>query len=518
MGIFKYPDPVTGEHKAIDSGAINDGDLRFTPQDIKGIDDKLKTTNELLAETVEQKEKRTKNKRKAFITIIDDDGKVDFITKGHRDVVANHPKAKISLAINAGLVGTTGFLSWSEIETLKNNPQIEFVNHGWVGTHALDLTLEQLKSNYQLEKSAFEQHGLNGYDYFVYSGLREPDQYSNADLKNKLRQVYKCNLSNAGAKEAYIPFDAYDVKRFGAYFGSTTNAYIDDCIKNQRWCVLMSHSWADGQDGTKLESLLTYIDSKVDAGLIEYKSVKEMVDNYSNVFDLGNGADGQDYFRLDQNGLVDFSVLGRSINSVVTGLNAIESKVNFPSANFSDAPISSYTQNSITVENLIYSDSSKYGLPDAGLVITYKTNSDVLSSQIYLRANRSDMWTRKWNSTNNRWDLFTPVNSINANTRTRFAYEGYSMFDATLSKPVWRKGGNNFTPNKTIARNTAFNKYDVVSFNAWSAFMCVQAGTTGASEPTWSYSYNTQTTDGTVKWEYVGSAPATWVDATGTTV
>ncbi|MDT0160251.1 hypothetical protein [Bacillus sp. AG4(2022)] len=88
MGIFKYPDPVTGEHKAIDSGAINDGDLRFTPQDIKGIDDKLKTTNELLADTATKEELENAISPKADKAYVDTNlasvnSKVDGIDRGY---------------------------------------------------------------------------------------------------------------------------------------------------------------------------------------------------------------------------------------------------------------------------------------------------------------------------------------------------------------------------------------------------------------------------------------------------
>ncbi|MCP1159466.1 hypothetical protein [Bacillus infantis] len=41
MPIQKYYDEASKQWKAIDSGAINDGNLKYTPQDIKGIDDKI---------------------------------------------------------------------------------------------------------------------------------------------------------------------------------------------------------------------------------------------------------------------------------------------------------------------------------------------------------------------------------------------------------------------------------------------------------------------------------------------
>ncbi|RYI30631.1 hypothetical protein EVU96_09450, partial [Bacillus infantis] len=49
MGIFKYPDPITGEYKAVDSGAINDGTNKYTPSDIKNIDTRVGSLSKVRA-------------------------------------------------------------------------------------------------------------------------------------------------------------------------------------------------------------------------------------------------------------------------------------------------------------------------------------------------------------------------------------------------------------------------------------------------------------------------------------
>lgn len=54
MGIQKYYNEATNQWEAIDSGAINDGTVKFTPTDVKNIDDKVGSLTAQLAQKAQQ--------------------------------------------------------------------------------------------------------------------------------------------------------------------------------------------------------------------------------------------------------------------------------------------------------------------------------------------------------------------------------------------------------------------------------------------------------------------------------
>ncbi len=47
MGLYKYPNPVTGQYEGIKSKSIvnMDGTNEYTPDDVKGMDDKIDILN-----------------------------------------------------------------------------------------------------------------------------------------------------------------------------------------------------------------------------------------------------------------------------------------------------------------------------------------------------------------------------------------------------------------------------------------------------------------------------------------
>ena len=467
--------------------------------------------------------------RKAFITVIDDDCKAEWITNGHAAVLANHPDAKMSLAINPDLIGTSGFLAWCDIDAFKINSQYEFVNHGYGHHEPLTLSLESLQANYALEKDLFTAHGLNNYAYYVYAGKTSPptvpNQVSNADLKNKLKQIYKCCLGNSDSKNSYIPFDTYEVKRNSAYAGDDTKDYIDFCIKNNAWCVIFGHSWMADQTSAVLDDILTYIDGKVAAGEVEYVTVKDMIDNHKNIIEVGDGIADSEYFFLDKNGAVDFSVQGNSIN--VLARKILDEMPVVSMSEFNNTSISDYGKNVITIEPISSTKATLFGLPTYGVIMTVRyynesslvtteTTRDLYNYQIYIQTS-GVMWGRVWQIQKNIWCWYPwePICAVNctSSTRPQFSNIGITVFDTTIGKPIWSKTKGT-TPHTTWNADTKYYAGNVCTISGWN-MLCATSGTSGATVP--SISTSVAFADGTVTWVYLYAA-ATWVDATGATV
>ena len=459
------------------------------------------------------KTQKTGVNRKCYLTIIDDDGRVELFTK-LKPIFDKH-NVKISIAINCNFIGQPNYMTWEQIIQLKNEGH-EIINHGWIGKEVTLMTIEEMKAFYQQEKAKFVEKGLgNGYDYFVYSG-NQP--VGDVVTKNKIKEVYKCSFANYQSKQSYIPFDHYEIKRYPIQL-SNVKSYIDYCIENNAYCVLMSHSYVNELTSDFLDDLLNYIKSKSN---VEFKLAKYMIDNFENQFENGNT--GGDYFYLDKNGNLDFSIQGMSVNDIVRNINISSKKNNFSTTYFSNKRIDEYEPNSVTIELIESKYAKQIGLPDAGMVTTTRWFNPILSSHLcwatqeYICFNSSEKWLRKWNLARDRWNWFTPLSNVSSENRPRYSETGMAIFDKTLGKQITCKT-KGYKPNTKIARTTPFIVGDVVYVpKLYANALCIQAGTTGAEEPTkWNSGTGKTTTDGTVIWEWVG-ADSVWVDGSGAIV
>lgn len=465
--------------------------------------------------SLEERKNKTGINRKCYLTIIDDDGRIELFTK-LKPILDKH-NVKISIAINPNFIGQTNYMTWEQVIQMKNEGH-EIINHGWIGKEVTLMTVEEMKAFYLQEKAKFEEKGLgNGYDYFVYSGTQP---VGDVVTKNKIKEVYKCSFANYQSKQSYIPFDHYEVKRYPIQL-SNVKTYVDYCIENNAYCVLMSHSYVPELTAEFLDDLLTYIKSKSN---VEFKLAKYMIDNFENQFENGNT--GGDYFLLDKNGNIDFSVQGISINDTVKNVSLLNKRTMFSTNYFTNKRINEYEANSITVEIIESAYAKSLGLPEAGMITTLRWYNPLVSQHLcwtyqeYNCFNSSEKWLRKWNLARDRWDWFTPLSNVSLTTanRPRYVEQGMSIFDNTLGKPIFCKT-KGYKPNKTIARSTAFVVGDVVySSKLYANVLCIQAGTTGTEEPTtWNSGTGKTTTDGTVIWEWVGT-DCVWVDGSGTVV
>jgi peptidoglycan/xylan/chitin deacetylase (PgdA/CDA1 family) len=445
--------------------------------------------------------------RKTMFTFIDDDGTAEFLTRVKPVLDANG--LKCTLAINPGLVGTTQgsqvYMTWEQLQTLQSEG-FEIVNHGWVHQDPATLTDAQLLANYELEKAAFIAHGFANYDYFVYPGSMD---WRNQELKDRLRKIYKCSYAITDyANQPNLPFDAYAIMRLQSHFIQATKDYTDMVVDNKGYLVLFTHAYDQTVNLTNMDNNLKYI---LNMGSdVTYAKVKDMIDNYKTVIDLGHGTG--DYFYLDKNGNVDFSIAG------VSAAEAFKLRTIFKNTKFTNAPLTSYKKNAITYEIILYSDAIALGLPETGTIkTTYMHYNSVIALPYgireYTRGNAgNDIWHSIYNSTLGRWTPFIPTSG--AKTRPRKTNIGTTVFDTTLNKPIFCKQAG-WIANKTLARNTAYALGDVVRISNGQHFECTTAGTTGDTEPTWTQTQNIA--DGTVVWGY-GGYDAVWVDATGTVV
>ena len=139
---------------------------------------------------IKQNTHKTSIIRKAAIIFVDDDASNIWSSGGYAAVLAAHPLAKVSLAVNPDWVGNDGKLTWSNLDAYMATGQYELVNHGAGHLEPLSMTPEQLQAQYATESSIFAAHGYaDAANYYVYAGYTPPpaapNQVKNADLKNR---------------------------------------------------------------------------------------------------------------------------------------------------------------------------------------------------------------------------------------------------------------------------------------------------------------------------------------------
>ncbi len=464
--------------------------------------------NEQLAENTKQFKSSKKQEKKTYITLMDDDARAEFMTV--IKPILDEYGFKMSLAINSGLIGKTGYMTWDNIAQLKSEGY-EILNHseGQYGTVA-DITLEQLKSYHEIEKTAFVAHGLDTYDYFVYSGSMP---WQNTDVKNKISEVYKCCFAISDAPKNLIPFDNYAIRRYSIPLAGTI-AEIDDYFSTGGYCVLFGHSYAYDSTGiTQLRAVLNYL--QTNSTKFIFATAKEMVDNFKNIINLGNV--GNDKFLLDVNGNVNFSLKGRSIDDLAC---VFYEGVNF----FTGKDIALYKKNSITFE-LVAGDFANYWLPSAGVMRTYRFDDDRYAYQEYTKMYSNEIWGRTWDNVNMRWNKFSPIANVSVSTvnRPKFIRRGAMIFDYTLLKPLWAQDDSYGVPFVQVARNTAYtvgtyinNSSDINGGNRY-IWECVQSGTTATTRPTYPNTVDSTITDGTAIFKYIG-VQTYYRDATGAVI
>jgi len=431
-----------------------------------------------------------------YLTLHDDDGRAEFMSK--IKPVLDEYGFKMSVCINPNLIGTTGHMTWANIETLVSEGH-EVLNHGYGHTDPSTITLEQLQANYELEKDLFIEHGLDTYDYYVYPGVQD---WTNAETKNKVSSVYKCCFANTDAPTNYIPFDNFAVRRTAIAL-DTSITVINDYIDKKGYCILFGHAYMADYDLTKLRTTLDYIQANIDQ--ITFVSAKTMIDNYTNIINLGNLGIEYEKFLLDKNGNVDFSIGNKSINELAC----------ITYGYFDGKPITDYKKNSISLE-VVGGSYATWWLPEAGIVKTYRFTDDRFAYQEYTKIGSAEIWKRVWDDIKKRWTHFSPLSGVSVSTANRPKYikRGMSIFDYTLLKPLWAQADGFTLPNTVIQRSTAYDLGVYGNSSGSYLYECIQAGITSDVAPTFTYVIDDEVIDGTVIWKYIG-IKVTWRDGVG---
>lgn len=181
-------------------------------------------------------------REKALLTIIDDDGNVDY----YRDVypMALEKGVSISAAVPAGRIGNDGYMTWEMVKECRNNG-MEILCHTYshiLATKIGELTQDDFELDYSRALEVFSQEKIDA-ELLVFSG--STGLYAKA--QNPAQQLFKGAFLAGDNQTNFIGGDPYKIKRYriGSDYPfevDTLIELIDKLNDTGGWMVWMMHT------------------------------------------------------------------------------------------------------------------------------------------------------------------------------------------------------------------------------------------------------------------------------------
>lgn len=365
--------------------------------------------NGLTANLAETKTKVTSNlyvhnrKKKAVVTIIDDDGYSEVMTVLKPMVDALN--LKVDIAMPTSFLDTTGRLTSAQLVSLYKEG-FGVLSHSHTHPNLSTLTESQLDDEMRISKNILNNLGIDpvGIVFPFNARSRLVCQYSRQYYQLGIGKVYVANedLNRSPVRSAQLTRRELGWGGSQALEGNTSalegsleqcQYYVDKAISEGSWLIFVTHTaQSNATERQAMADGMAYIASKRDAGLIDVLITEEAVKRFGNKYDDGTLFENTEFD--DVYGVDDYNVIGTD-GYKYSGREHITYKGNpgDPSSPSSSLPLSSYKKG-ITLTP--FTGSHATGLPGVGgLLETFKTFNDVRSFQ-YWHSYNGHLYKRSW--------------------------------------------------------------------------------------------------------------------------
>jgi len=384
----------------------------------KGIDQQnIKTAIKINKELVSQR------KRKPLISIIDDDGRTDILTKWLPLLKTKNFKLNVAVITNFASK-EANYLTWEQLEDLKANYNVDLINHSHTHPYHGQLTESELRYQFEQSFNILQKRGHTA-DVYVY-----PYGSEGALTRKVAREYCRAAFYTDGGVNT-PPMQTFRIKRESLMSSDTPmqdvahyTAFIDEAIATNGWIVFMTHSQFSGFDVDKVSQIIDYANSKG----IEWAYAKEGLDIYGNIVDIGDYTlpitTGRQYTVIDCDGKWHSSI--EQTTKVLK-----DGEVVF------DTPVSYFTTNKTTISH-IYSGAAATSFPESvgGLLETFRGASDSFSYQFYKPYNNNTLYVRRWDTTNSVWLAFDKIGKSPYTASSSDAYNINSLLTDFSSNTV----------------------------------------------------------------------------------
>jgi peptidoglycan/xylan/chitin deacetylase (PgdA/CDA1 family) len=362
------------------------------------------TFNGLLAETATNmnRELISRRNRKPMISIIDDDGRVEFLTKWVP--ILEEKDFKISIAVVTSFPGLGSYMTWDQLGLLKKDYGVELVNHSHTHPNLGELTEDLVRTEFKSSTEILKAKGYS-FDIMVYPGGSQ-----NEIVRQVCREYCRTGIYTADGVNT-APIETFKLSRQPLMPGTgemdtveSYTAFIDEAIANNGWIVFMTHSQYTSFDAAKINAVIDYANTHN----IEWVNISEGLDNIGNLIDIGDYTAREtnaEYTILDADGIMH-SKANKNLPKV-TGIDTYS----FTSV------LSDFEQGRITITPI--SESGKAGFPknSAGTLITNYAFTSTYPYQEYHCVISGKTFKRTWLSTN-AWSEFLEYAEVKNFTKT----------------------------------------------------------------------------------------------------
>lgn len=331
--------------------------------------------------------------RKPMITIIDDDGRSDFLTQWLP--IIKEKTFKIGIGVITDWVGNSNFMSWDELENLKEKHGVDLLNHTHTHRYLGNLSEEEVRWEFENSTRILKERGHN-HDIMVY-----PYGSENKIVRQVAREYTRVGIHISGGINI-PPLETFKLNRVNMVPSedsmgpvSEYTAHIDDAINNNGWLILMSHSQFGGFDQSKIKSIIDYANSKD----IEWVYPHEGLDRIGNLIDSGDYVDraaNTNYTILDADG--KWHSYSNHIGRKNEGLYKDD---------MFNKPITDFERLTLSSGEILGSNTT--GLPEegySGTLETYRAVNDSFSYQIWKVVSTGKQYRRRWNNSESTWYAF----------------------------------------------------------------------------------------------------------------
>lgn len=444
----------------------------------KTLGERFNSVDSQLAQADEYRRTETpisrKRKREPMITIVDDDGQVEFYTIMFK--LAKEFNIPITSAMITSFVEFPdfpkevpwkGYYTYEQIKEMRDSGYIEFIGHSHGNINAKNSTEQEVRSDLAKCHKILKTYGLNHRTMAFPFGAYDEKSLQIA------KEFFDYGIGSAtsvddGKRIVTPPVNNY---RLGRYSGDGTNSIeniaemMDKTIEQNGWLILTTHIMQNN-NGTDENHIRNIITRAIAKGM-KFVKVEEGVQAHGNIMQFG-GTNMNPAVTVSADGKIYGDRLGRVIHDNSREING-------------NTPIDYFEP--MTTTNSIIRRVQTDGLPTArsGMLITHRTYEDdpVYNYQLFITTRSKEFWVRFWDFENepegwSKWVNFSPnqylgINAVTSNT---------TLKDSRLARKetitiINRQGNEGFPENqsgvlKTIGFETdgfAYQEYDLYQEN-----------------------------------------------------
>lgn len=222
------------------------------------------------------------------ISFVDDDGTTSVMQL--HEWMQEH-QVPYTFAVSTGLVGNASFLSWSELQTLNNDPLVSFSCHGVHDDVMTEHTAEEMDAIYAEWRNEMAKHGLPGDASTVMYNHGTTDD---AIINSVVRKYFKYGFT-VHKDVNKLPFERYKMHRVGLFPSDASftlaqaKAYVDRVKSEGGWLVFFTHCYYDTFNESQLTELVNYIREQK----VEIDGVENVVSRYARFIEEDPVDDGE---------------------------------------------------------------------------------------------------------------------------------------------------------------------------------------------------------------------------------